>query len=50
LTLILRPRGRGNWSAVTVHLTGRRMEPLLVHRGATFALGGITWRVVEVRP
>jgi hypothetical protein len=50
VTLILRPSGRGNWSAVTVHLTGRRADPLLVQRGQLFALGGITWRVVRVMP
>jgi hypothetical protein len=50
LTLLLRPRGRGAWALVTLTLTGRRADPLLVQRGALIPIGGITFRVVEVRP
>lgn len=50
MTLLLRPRGRGAWSIVTLVLTGRRADPLLVQRGALISIGDITFRVVEVRP
>lgn len=50
MTLICVPRGRGRWSRVTMRITGRRADPLMVRRNSTFELAGIVWRVVEVRP
>jgi len=46
----LRPKGRGRWAIVTMVLTGRRADPLLVQRGHLIPIGGVTFRVVEVRP
>lgn len=48
MTLLLRPRGRGNWSTLTLTLTGARAQPILIQRGQTFALGGVVWRIVKV--
>lgn len=50
MTLLLRPRGRGAWSIVTMTLVGRRADPLLVQRGHLIAIAGVMFRVVEVRP
>lgn len=49
MTLLLRPVGRGNWRPLTIAITGQRAAPLLVRRGHRFELGGIVFRVVEVR-
>lgn len=50
MTLTLRPKGRGNWRPVYVAFTGKRLESLFVRPGQTFFFGGLTWRIVEVRP
>lgn len=50
MTVILRPRGRGRWHPVTMTLTGKRAESLFVQREQRIVIGGITWRIVEVRP
>lgn len=50
MTLILRPRGRGNWSTLSVTIEGARAVPLLFRRGDPFTLAGRTFRIVEVRP
>lgn len=48
MTLVLRPRGRGNWKTVLLQVKGWRAESLLVRRGQTIELGGIVFRIVEV--
>jgi hypothetical protein len=59
--LVLRPKGRGNWSPVTLqisdHTTLPRLmfnsghgAPLLVRVGSTIHIGGVMFRVCEVRP
>jgi hypothetical protein len=54
VTLLIKPCGRGNFSAVTMTLEGKHagvfafMHGLQV--GARFDLAGVTWRVMEVRP
>jgi hypothetical protein len=50
MTLLLRPRGRGNWVVVTMRLDGARVESLFVQPGQTFFFGGLTWRIVSVLP
>lgn len=53
MTLIVKPVGRGNWATLEMTLQGKHaaifgfMWGFKV--GQTFDLGGITWRVCEVR-
>jgi hypothetical protein len=49
VTLVCRPIGRGNWRVLTVTVSDKRAGPLLVKPGHRFDLGGITYRVCEVR-
>jgi len=48
--LVLKPKGPGNWSPVVVTVQGPRMDAVTIRPGHTFVLGGIEWRVCEVRP
>lgn len=48
MTLILKPIGPGNWSIVTMVLTGDRAQPLLFKVGSTIELAGITFRICRV--
>lgn len=48
--LVLRPKGRGNWSPLQLSVTGRRVSPLLVRVGQTITLGGVVFRICEVKP
>lgn len=55
MTLILKPKGRGNWSTVTMTLDAPadlfpalRAQPLAVGMVVQFA--GLSLRIVEVRP
>ena len=48
--LILRPKGRGNWTPITMAIEGARAAPLLVKVGALVTLGGITWRIARILP
>ena len=50
MTLMLKPRGRGNWSVVTMQVDSRRLPPMLVQAGQLFFFGGVTWRVCKVWP
>lgn len=50
MTLILKPRGKGNWSPLIVVIEGQRAAPILVRRGQLIPLGGVTYRIVEVKP
>lgn len=50
MTLILRPRGRGNWTTLVLRVEGDRAAPILVRRGQLIPLGGVTYRIVEVKP
>lgn len=50
MTLILRPVGRGNWTATTLRLEGHHHLPLLVKVGTRLDLGGVTFRICEVLP
>lgn len=46
--LILKPKGRGNWSPVTVDIKGQRAGPLLFRVGTYVLLGGVTFRIHKV--
>jgi hypothetical protein len=48
--LILRPQGRGNWSVLRLTVNGPRASPLLVCKGQTINLGGVVFRICEVKP
>lgn len=50
MTLVLRPVGRGNWTPLVLRIEGHRATPILVAKNDRLQLGGITFRVVEVRP
>jgi hypothetical protein len=51
--LIVKPKGRGNWKPMRVTFEGKHAQALsgqiVLRRGSTFELGGIVWRVCEVR-
>lgn len=50
MTLILKPKGRGNWTPLVVTIQGERATPLLINRGQTLQLGGVTYRIHKVPP
>ena len=47
MTLTLKPKGRGNWRAMTMELAGER-GGLFIRAGQLIFLGGVTWRIVKV--
>ena len=49
MTVVCRPAGRGNLDTLVLVISGTRAQPLTVQVGDTFELGGITWRVCEVK-
>ncbi len=49
MTLTLKPAGRGNWATLTMRITGQRAAPLLVNPGDTLKIGGVVYRITEVR-
>lgn len=48
--MILKPKGKGNWATVTVQIDGRHVTPLSVRVGQLMPIGGIVFRICEVRP
>lgn len=48
--LVLKPKGRGNWTPIVLTVDGDRATPLLVKVGETVTLAGIVFRICEVRP
>lgn len=46
--LTLKPKGRGNWTAIVMAIEGRRASPLLIRVGQTIELGGVVWRICRV--
>jgi hypothetical protein len=49
VTLVLKPKGPGNWAVTLLTLEGRCFRAFKVRAGDTFPLGGVLWRVCEVR-
>lgn len=49
VTLTLKPAGRGNWAPITMTIKGQRAAPLLVNPGDTLKIGGVVYRITEVR-
>jgi hypothetical protein len=50
LIVILKPKGKGNWAPLTMQIDGRHVTPLSVRVGQLLPIGGIVFRVCEVRP
>lgn len=50
MILILKPRGRGRWNAVTLAIEGQRASPLLIRAGQLLTLGGVIFRICKVMP
>lgn len=48
--VIVVPKGRGRWRKTVIEIDDRRAQPLLIRPGQVFELGGVRWRIVEVRP
>lgn len=48
--LILKPKGRGNWTSIVLAVEGKRLSPLLIRVGQLIPLGGVTWRICKVLP
>ncbi len=48
--LILKPRGRGNWRTSTLRIEGAHQLPLMVAVGQLITIGGVVFRICEVRP
>lgn len=48
MMLILKPKGRGNWSTVDMVISGARALPLLFQVGQTFTMGGVVWRICRI--
>jgi len=50
VTLVVKPKGRGRWSPMTVRIDARRRGlALIVKPGETFSLGGVVWRICAVQ-
>lgn len=49
MTLLCRPRGRGNWKVVEI-IVSWPADLFLLNKGALVTLGTTILRVVEVRP
>lgn len=50
MTLVLKPVGRGRWRPMVVPVDERRIPPMMVARGQRITIGGVVFRVAEVRP
>lgn len=48
MILELKPVGRGNWSVLTMQLSGDRAQPFLFHVGGEILLAGIPFRICKV--
>lgn len=46
--LLLKPKGRGNWSTLQLRLDGDRAQALLFNVGDTITLAGIVYRICQV--
>lgn len=50
MTIVCKPRGRGNWRTVTLAVEGAHVLPMLVRAGQTINLGGVVLRICRVMP
>ena len=49
MTLTLKPVGRGNWTTITMTVEGDRAAPLLVKVEDTITIGGVVFRITEIK-
>ena len=49
MTLILRPIGRGNWRTTSLQISGGHALPMEFRVGQRLPLGGVVFRICEVR-
>lgn len=50
MTLILKPKGPGNWRPIVMAIDDQRASPLLVKVGDPVTIGGIVFKVSAVLP
>jgi len=50
LTLLCRPKGRGNWTVIPMVLPNTHADFFAFRRGMTVTIGSRVLRIVEVRP
>jgi hypothetical protein len=50
MTVFCKPIGRGGWTPLMLTYAGPQLAPFTVEVGARFDLGGVRWRICEVRP
>lgn len=50
MILVLKPIGRGKWRPMSIEIDERRVPPLFVTVGQRITIGGVVFRVHEVRP
>lgn len=48
--LVLRPKGRGNWTPCRLVIDGDRLGPMMFRVGQLLPLGGIVFRIVRIDP
>lgn len=48
--LVLKPKGRGNWTPLVMAIEGKRLGALLIRKGQLLTLGGVVYRIAEVMP
>jgi hypothetical protein len=48
--LVLKPIGRGKWRPMPIEIDVRRVPPLFVSIGQRITIGGVVFRVAEIRP
>jgi hypothetical protein len=48
MTLLLKPRGRGNWNTVTMTVKGKGVLPIYFYVGVSVVLGGVDYRICAV--
>jgi len=49
VTLVLKPVGRGRWRPMSIAIDEWRIPPLFVAVGQRIAIGGIVFRISEIR-
>ena len=50
MTVVLKPKGKGNWASVTMRIDGRHVTPLSMRVGQLLTIGGVVFRVCKVLP
>lgn len=48
--LILRPKGKGNWTPLVLAIEGERLGLLMIRVNQTMVIGGIVFRISKVLP